>query len=200
MNRTPDVGEPGGRRDAADLLRGLAKDEPPEGLAGTITQALAQIPPPSRSLRSRLARLFERPAAAWGYRLATLGVLVGILGGVWALVAKRASSTPRPAAASSPAQLAKAPRTAPPVLTSVTFVFYAPKARTVSLVGSFNDWDPRRTPMTKGKDGSWTVQVTLAQGRYEYLFLVDDQRYETDPDAVELRSDGLGHENAVLRL
>jgi hypothetical protein len=200
MNRVPEAGEPGGRRDAVDLLRRLAKDEPPEGLAEAIAQALAQTPPPRRSLRTRLARLFERPVAAWGYRLATLGVLLGILAGVWALVAKRAPSPPRPAAPSPAAQLAKMPRSAPPVLTSVTFVFYAPKARSVSLVGSFNDWDPRRTPMTKGKDGNWTVQVTLAQGRYEYLFFVDDLRYETDPDAVELRSDGLGHENAVLRL
>ena len=200
MNRLPEAGEPGVRRDAEDLLRRLAKEEPPEGLAETITRALAQIPPPRRSLRVRIARLFDRPAAAWGYRLATLGVLVGILAGVWTLVARRGSAPSRPPLPQASAQLAKAPPAAPPALTSVTFVFYAPKARTVSLVGSFNDWDPRRTPMTKGKDGSWTVQVTLAQGRYEYLFLVDNQRYETDPDAVELRPDGLGHENAVLRL
>jgi 1,4-alpha-glucan branching enzyme len=82
----------------------------------------------------------------------------------------------------------------------VTFVFYAPKAKSVSLVGTFNDWNPEKTPMNRGKDGTWSVQVSLPQGRHEYLFLVDGSRYESDPNALELRQDGMGNENAVLRL
>jgi hypothetical protein len=54
--------------------------------------------------------------------------------------------------------------------------------------------------MNRGKDGTWSVQVSLPQGRHEYLFLVDGSRYESDPNALELRQDGMGNENAVLRL
>ena len=184
-----------------ERLRGLSHDAPPQGLAGRIAGELAKMPAPSPPWRSRLARVFGRPRLDWGYRLATLVLLMGILAGVWLLVARRSGTSPPVPGQKGAARLAGAAR--PPrggKLVSVTFAFYAPKAQSVAVVGSFNDWDPKRGSMTRGRDGNWTLQVKLPTGRYEYLFLVDGSRYEADPDAIELIPDGLGHQNAVLRL
>lgn len=191
----------GSERDTGERLGRLARDLPPEDLAGRIASALSQLPPPRTSWGRRALAWLARPSVVWSYRLTTLGVLAGILAGVWVLVVRR-PLVPSPAVGPKPPAAAVLPTAGrPPAhLVSVTFVYYAPKAASVAVVGTFNDWDPRRTPMVRGQDGSWTVQVSLAPGRYEYLFFVDGSRYETDPDAVEQRPDGLGHENAVLRL
>ncbi len=51
----------------------------------------------------------------------------------------------------------------------------ADEARAVSLVGTFNDWNPDATPMSRNAAGEWTVTLELAPGRYEYKFVVDGQ-------------------------
>lgn len=51
----------------------------------------------------------------------------------------------------------------------------ADEARAVSLVGTFNDWNPDATPMSRNAAGEWTVTLELAPGRYEYKFVVDCQ-------------------------
>ena len=62
------------------------------------------------------------------------------------------------------------------------FTVRAPDASTVSLVGSFNDWDPASCPMTRDSEGVWYVSVPLGAGRYEYKFVVDGQ-WCCDPGA-----------------
>lgn len=49
----------------------------------------------------------------------------------------------------------------------------APRARSVALVGSFNRWDTAVHRLTLGPDQWWTISLTLAPGRYPYLFIVD---------------------------
>ncbi len=181
-------------------LRSLTPDRPPAGLAASITAALPDLPAPRRSPWTRIQAWLERPAVIWSYRAAALLLLLGIFTGIWSLVAlRRMGGTSRASgpAASHLAALSKAPA---PHAATVTFVFYAPKATSVSLVGTFNDWNPALTPMTRGKDGTWSVQVSLASGRYEYMYFVDGSHFETDPNALELEQDGMGNENAVLRL
>lgn len=51
----------------------------------------------------------------------------------------------------------------------------APLASEVCLVGAFNDWDSRATPMRQNTRGVWTTTVELAPGSYEYKFVVDGQ-------------------------
>src|ERR1043166_4470033 len=44
--------------------------------------------------------------------------------------------------------------------TPVTFVFRAPGASTVTLVGDFNGWDPNATPLRRAAlSDAWTAQV-----------------------------------------
>ncbi len=44
-------------------------------------------------------------------------------------------------------------------ISGVRFAVYAPHARSVSLIGSFNNWDGRRNPMHANSDGIWRLFV-----------------------------------------
>jgi 5'-AMP-activated protein kinase regulatory beta subunit len=56
-----------------------------------------------------------------------------------------------------------------------TFAILAPDARRVSLVGDFNEWNPKKHPMAKNDEGLWQKTVMLEPGTYEYKFWVDEQ-------------------------
>lgn len=56
---------------------------------------------------------------------------------------------------------------------TVGITCFAPNAREITLVGSFNDWDPGALRMTKSADGQWSADLQLPPGRYEYKFVVD---------------------------
>jgi hypothetical protein len=82
------------------------------------------------------------------------------------------------------------------------FALVAPDAREVSLVGDFNEWDLKATPMTRtGPQGLWQVSVPLAAGRHTYSFVVtddDSQEWRVDPRAPLAPDDGFGHTNSVI--
>jgi len=63
----------------------------------------------------------------------------------------------------------------------VTFLFRAPVAQSVLIVGDFTDWQANPLEMTKQKDGTWKKVVSLPAGRYEYKLLVDGN-WEDDPE------------------
>ena len=78
----------------------------------------------------------------------------------------------------------------------VEFVFETPEASAVAVAGSFNDWDPRRTPMRKTPSGAWKTAVALAPGHYEYRFVVDG-KWISDPKAPSV-TNAFGGTNSVL--
>ena len=59
--------------------------------------------------------------------------------------------------------------------TATQFSCHAREAGVVCVAGSFNDWDPLATPLTRRADGTWAVDLHLRPGRYEYKFVVDGQ-------------------------
>ena len=63
----------------------------------------------------------------------------------------------------------------------VSFFCAAPKAKSVELIGDFNDWLP--LAMTPSVDGWWRAQVELCHGHHQYQFLVDGQPM-LDPHAT----------------
>jgi len=90
---------------------------------------------------------------------------------------------------------------ASPVLSQVQFVLVAPDAQTVTVVGDFNDWDDRATPLVKAEgDGIWSVTVPLTPGRYQYSFIVDGTRWLQDPRAVPAVEDEFGRPSSVLTI
>ena len=68
----------------------------------------------------------------------------------------------------------------------VLFKVYAPYARSVKVVGSFNDWDERLHPMAAADDGIWRLFVPeLTEGDH-YKFVIHDYHgnrlpLKTDP-------------------
>lgn len=54
----------------------------------------------------------------------------------------------------------------------------------IHVVGEFNNWSPSATPMKRSKKGFFTASLDLEQGRqYQFRYLIDDQRWENDPEA-----------------
>ena len=82
-----------------------------------------------------------------------------------------------------------------PVEATVRFVFVAPGAARVSVVGDFNQWNADAMPLRKLSDGTWVVDVPIGPGRYAYAFVVDG-KIEVDP--VAPRASGDFGENSIL--
>jgi 1,4-alpha-glucan branching enzyme len=84
-----------------------------------------------------------------------------------------------------------------PVEKPTEFVFKQESATSVTVAGTFNDWDASRTPLNKSESGEWKATVWLPAGRYEYRFVVDGQ-WITDPNARESVENTFGSTNSVL--
>lgn len=54
-------------------------------------------------------------------------------------------------------------------------------AKTVSLVGSFNDWKREAQVMSPDESGAFTTRLILQRGRYEYKFLIGSEDWKHDP-------------------
>ncbi len=73
------------------------------------------------------------------------------------------------------------------------------KAETVHLVGDFNDWDEKATPMSPLKDGRFTVQLTLEPGReYQFRYLVNGTEWHNDWDADKYAPNPYNGDNSVV--
>ena len=86
----------------------------------------------------------------------------------------------------------------------VTFnlpVSVAETARTASVVGQFNDWDPTRHPMKRTKDGEFSVTLELPGSKeYEFRYLVDETSWETDWEADSIKPTPWGDQyNSVIK-
>lgn len=82
-------------------------------------------------------------------------------------------------------------------VTRVQFVYVAPAARQVSVVGDFNDWDPAATPLAMN-GGVWSRELDLTAGRHDYAFVIDGSRWVPDPSAPRAPADEFGGEHSVL--
>jgi len=80
---------------------------------------------------------------------------------------------------------------------TVRFVLEVCCARDVSVVGTFNQWNPGATPLRCRGGVKWFTYVSLGLGRHEYCFVVDGKRVD-DPAAKEYVSNGSGGKNAVI--
>lgn len=81
---------------------------------------------------------------------------------------------------------------------TVRFVFVAPYASRVSLVGDFNRWNPTAMPMRRSSDGrAWLLDVPLAPGRHVYSFIVDGD-LAPDPAAPRAGDDDFGVPSSVV--
>ena len=57
----------------------------------------------------------------------------------------------------------------------------APDAKTVTIVGDFNNWDITENRMRKLKNGDFTLTLELPCNReYKFRYLIDTNRWEQD--------------------
>ena len=79
----------------------------------------------------------------------------------------------------------------------VRFGYFNPDARAVHLVGSFNGWDPHRTPMRRDAFGDWSVEIDLPPGEHRYRFFVDGE-WRDDPTAPLTAQNPFGGFDALM--
>ena len=80
----------------------------------------------------------------------------------------------------------------------VQFRLQAVDASTVSLAGSFTNWQPQYE-LHQSAPGIWTVTLPLPLGVHDYAFVVDGKRWVADPYAPAV-DDGFGGTNSRIAL
>jgi hypothetical protein len=80
----------------------------------------------------------------------------------------------------------------------IKFKFNADAAQSVTVAGTFNDWDAKQLPLKKN-GGAWTAELALPRGRYEYRFVVDGN-WVADPNAGESVPNPYGNCNSLLNV
>lgn len=81
----------------------------------------------------------------------------------------------------------------------IHFEFTSPIAESVSIAGTFNEWQPNVTPMIALGQGRWAKDLALPPGEYEYCLVVDGQ-WTPDPKATETVPNPFGGVNSVRRV
>jgi hypothetical protein len=82
---------------------------------------------------------------------------------------------------------------------NVHFTVHLPEASKVRLVGDFNEWSDKGIMLHgPGDDGSWSVDLDLEPGSYQYMFVVDEAHWIADENADAWVDDGFGHVNSVM--
>ena len=153
-------------------------------------------------------RAFEPGGRRWSINIGPLGSLAAAT----LLVALGAGATylamSRVGANASQRSAQTAARTTSPQLVSgappsaerevVRFELSAPRASHVALVGSFNEWNPVATPLSREPaSGKWVVSLRLPPGRHVYAFVVDGD-VTADPSAPRAADDDFGSPSSVV--
>jgi hypothetical protein len=76
------------------------------------------------------------------------------------------------------------------------FVFNAPGAVSVQLVGDFTHWQERPINLQKAADGLWHTTVELEPGTHHYRFLVDGE-WRDDPECAAQELNPYGGRNSI---
>lgn len=176
-------------RVVASALRSVPAPEPPADLVDRAVlravqrraRAIEEQSWLRRWLRPRIVRVRLTPS------LIATGVVAVVLLGVWL---GHRESPPAPSTASIEASEAL-----------VRLALPAEGAESVAVAGDFNDWRTDDVFLEDPEgDGVFVGTLRLPPGSYAYMFVIDGERWVTDPYAVNHRDDGFGNQNAVLRI
>ncbi len=92
----------------------------------------------------------------------------------------------------------RAPSVAVP-LEPVQFVLVAPAARSVAVVGDFNDWGLGDSALVAtNHEGVWSVTAPVPAGVHRYAFVVNGKQWVADPSAPRSSSDDFGMPSSAL--
>lgn len=170
------------------------KPEPPADLVDRAVLRAVQARAAAVEHERTSLRRFAKPAGTLAlFALTAVGAVLA--------VQRYTSAPPALQAAAAPAPVAPSPELGHSDPVPVRFVLPAAGAREVAVAGEFNDWDASRTPLNDDDgDGVFHTTLSLERGAYAYMFVVDGERWVTDPFADAYRDDGFGNRNAVLRI
>ncbi len=84
-----------------------------------------------------------------------------------------------------------------PRLRCVLFKLQRAFVHHVSIVGTFNGWNPTATPMCPAGRGRWARALFLSPGRYDYALVVDGQ-IAKNPATVRMADADDGGVSSVL--
>lgn len=183
---------PAGMRDAyARLIEAtdLLGATPRLSVANRVMEEIRRIPAPAPVQTGtpvrRVIRWFGRPRAVT-FRLRPVWTLA-LAAGLTAVLLQpwQSDSAPTPGASEGVA----------------SFVGQFPGARSVEVVGSFNNWSRGLLHLNDDDhDGIWHGAAILPAGAHEYMFVVDGERWVADPLAGRYVDDGFGagQENSVM--
>lgn len=83
----------------------------------------------------------------------------------------------------------------------VTFSIEAEDAKKVSVVGNFNDWNAKKAPLKKLKNGTFKGTVDLEKNSaYEFKYLVDGAYINDVAADAYAWNDYAGAENSVVNV
>ncbi|MGD1048477.1 MAG: isoamylase early set domain-containing protein [Candidatus Krumholzibacteriaceae bacterium] len=100
----------------------------------------------------------------------------------------------------APENVKKAEKSAADQITNIVIKYASASAAEVSIIGSFNNWEPGATLMKREANGGWTATLQLRPGRYSYKLLVDRKQRIVDPSNPVTEPDGFGGRNSVLEV
>lgn len=83
-------------------------------------------------------------------------------------------------------------------LREVELSFTYPAAAEISVIGSFNNWNPDSSPMARSVGGVWTATLILPPGQYTYKYLIDRKVKTPNPGSPLTEPDGFGGTNSIL--
>ena len=166
---------------------------------------------PAPSLGERLRHWWEiwtTPQPVRIRPLAATAVLLAAAAGLWLLRPADPLEPAGPSSARSPSaspsatvQTANGPGDAQGATVWTRFVYTSDTADSVAVAGDFSDWEPiPLSPRRVNNQTVWTGLVPVSHGEHEYQFVVNGERWVTDPLAPVTRDDGFGAQNAVLKL
>ncbi|TXE06266.1 glycoside hydrolase [Seonamhaeicola algicola] len=83
----------------------------------------------------------------------------------------------------------------------VTFSIEAEAAKNVSVVGSFNEWNAKKAPLKKLKNGTFKGTVDLDKDHsYEFKYLVDGEYINDTAADAYAWNDFANAENSVVNV
>jgi hypothetical protein len=138
------------------------------------------------------------PLLKWNFVSAVAGLLMLITGIIvmkyWVVSEKGITGVKEPVSVSIEKKQ--------PQVAHIKLSLNIPDAKDVFICGDFNDWKPDEVRLKEQDEtGLWTITLSLQPGKvYQYMFVVDGNKWLVDPIVTTYVDDGFGGKNSLIDL
>lgn len=82
---------------------------------------------------------------------------------------------------------------------NIIFLFHDDNAKSIHLVGDFNNWIQSENQFFKNENGLWQTEISIPPaGKYRYKFIIDSKFWKEDTSNGIKEEDGYGGFNSIL--